>query len=94
MQKTEITNLVWFRNDLRTNDNMVLYEATKHNAKVIGVYCFDPKQFEVDAYGFKKTEKFRAKFLIETVENLKSQLRNLNIELLVYHEHPETVPGQ
>jgi deoxyribodipyrimidine photolyase len=32
MQKTEITNLVWFRNDLRTNDNMVLYEATKHNA--------------------------------------------------------------
>ncbi|MDY2588035.1 DASH family cryptochrome [Winogradskyella aquimaris] len=91
MQKTEITNLVWFRNDLRTNDNMVLYEATKHNAKVIGVYCFDPKQFKVDTYGFKKTEKFRAKFLIETVENLKSQLRNLNIELLIYDEHPETV---
>ncbi|GAB4160972.1 MAG: DASH family cryptochrome [Winogradskyella sp.] len=91
MQKTEITNLVWFRNDLRTNDNLVLYEATKHNAKVIGVYCFDPKQFEVDTFGFKKTEKFRAKFLIETVKNLKSQLKDLNIELLVYHEHPETV---
>jgi deoxyribodipyrimidine photo-lyase len=62
MQKTEITNLVWFRNDLRTNDNMVLYEATKHNAKVIGVYCFDPKQFEVDTYGFKKPKNSEPSF--------------------------------
>ncbi|MCB0400412.1 MAG: DASH family cryptochrome, partial [Winogradskyella sp.] len=90
MQKTEITNLVWFRNDLRIADNAVLHEATKRNARVIGVYCFDPKQFEVDTFGFKKTEKFRAKFLIESVKNLKSQLSDLNIELLVYHKLPET----
>lgn len=90
MQKTEITNLVWFRNDLRTADNAVLHEATKGNARVIGVYCFDPRQFEVDTFGFKKTEKFRAKFLIESVKNLKSQLSDLNIDLLVYHKLPET----
>ena len=91
MQKKDIKNLIWFRNDLRTIDNAVLSEATKNGSKVFGVYCFDPKQFEIDAFGFKKTEKYRTKFLIETVENLKAQLSNLNIDLLVYHEHPEEI---
>uniref|UniRef100_UPI003D647576 deoxyribodipyrimidine photo-lyase n=1 Tax=Psychroserpens mesophilus TaxID=325473 RepID=UPI003D647576 len=62
MQKDKIENLVWFRNDLRTIDNTVLSEATNKGSKVFGEYCFDPKQFEIDAFGFKKTEKYRAKF--------------------------------
>ena len=63
MQKTENnTNLVWFRNDLRTLDNTVLAEACKTSKKVIGIYCFDPKYFEVNKHGFKITEKYRAKF--------------------------------
>ena len=48
MQKDKIENLVWFRNDLRTIDNTVLSEATNKGSKVFGVYCFDPKQFEID----------------------------------------------
>lgn len=91
MQKDKIKNLVWFKNDLRTIDNAVLSEATKNGNTFFGVYCFDPKQFEADAFGFKKTEKYRAKFLIETVENLKTQLRNLNIDLLVFYENPEKI---
>ncbi|MCA0131877.1 DASH family cryptochrome [Winogradskyella alexanderae] len=94
MQKTEINNLVWFRNDLRTEDNTVLAEACKNGDSVIGLYCFDPRQFEVNTYGFKKTEKFRAKFLIETIQNLKAQLDQLNIDLLVYHDIPENVIPQ
>jgi len=91
MQKTEKVNLVWFRNDLRTIDNNVLAEACTNGEKVIGVYCFDPRQFQVNAYGFKKTEKYRAKFLIETIHDLKTQLETFNIDLLVYHERPEVV---
>ncbi len=94
MQKTEKINLVWFRNDLRTIDNDVLTKATKNGNPVIGVYCFDPKQFEVNEYGFKKTEKYRAKFLIESIADLKGQLEQLNIDLLVYHDQPETVIPQ
>ncbi len=91
MQKKMKTNLVWFRNDLRTVDNNVLSEACKNSDKVIGIYCFDTRQFEADTYGFKKTEKFRAKFLIETIENLKSQLVAFNIDLLVHQDLPELV---
>lgn len=92
MQKTkDSTALVWFRNDLRTLDNIVLDEACKKNDKVIAVYCLDPRHFEISHFGFKKTEKFRAQFLLETLNDLKAQLLNLNIELLVYHKQPKAI---
>ena len=92
MQKTKNnTNLVWFRNDLRTVDNAVLAEASKNGNRVIAVYCFDPKYFAVNKHGFKITEKYRAKFLIETIEDLRKQLDHLNINLLVYYDLPETI---
>ncbi len=89
-EKQNNIGLVWFRNDLRVNDNSVLNEAIKHHQHIIAVYCFDPRYFEIDIFGFKKTEKFRAKFLIETVEDLKRNLKDLNIELFLYHSKPET----
>ncbi|WP_411895484.1 DASH family cryptochrome [Winogradskyella sp. A2] len=91
MQKDKIKNLVWFRNDLRTIDNDVLGDATKNGHQVIGVYCFDPRHFKVNKFGFKKTEKFRTKFLIETIHDLKEQLNQLNIDLLVFHDLPEVI---
>ncbi|WP_299126328.1 DASH family cryptochrome [uncultured Winogradskyella sp.] len=92
MQKTKNNiNLVWFRNDLRTIDNAVLFEAQKNCDQLIGVYCFDPRLFSLDKFGFKKTEKYRAKFLIETIHNLKKQLNNLNVYLLVFNDCPEIV---
>ncbi|NRD24129.1 DASH family cryptochrome [Winogradskyella litoriviva] len=92
MQKTEnCSNLIWFRNDLRTIDNAVLFEAQKNGNPIIAVYCFNPNHFAIDKFGFKKTEKFRAKFLIESVQDLRAQLNNLNIDLLVYHKEPEVI---
>jgi deoxyribodipyrimidine photo-lyase len=88
MQKKQ-KGLVWFRNDLRVHDNESLSNAIKENDSVIAVYCFDPRLFENTRFGFKKTEKFRTKFLIESVTALKQNLEKLNIPLLVYHQKPE-----
>lgn len=88
MQKKQ-KGLVWFRNDIRVHDNESLSNAIDKNETVIAVYCFDPKHFEETSFGFKKTEKFRAKFLIESVTVLKQNLEKLNIPLLVYHQKPE-----
>ncbi|TDD75241.1 DASH family cryptochrome [Flavobacterium caseinilyticum] len=88
MQKKQ-KGLVWFRNDLRVHDNESLTNAIQENDSVLAVYCFDPRHFEKTRFGFKKTEKFRAKFLIESVTALKRNLENLNISLLVYHQKPE-----
>ena len=82
------TSLIWFGNNLRVHDNEALHSAAKAK-KVIAVYFFDPRHFQINSFGFKKTERFRAKFLLETVHQLKRNLEKLNIVLLVYHEKPE-----
>ena len=83
------TGLIWFQNNLRIEDNLALAEACKENDQVIAIYFFDPRQFEFTEFGFKKTGKFRAKFLIETVTELKENLTSLNIPLFIYQEKPE-----
>jgi deoxyribodipyrimidine photo-lyase len=87
MQKKQ--GLVWFKNDLRVADNASLSNAINENDSVIAVYFFDTRQFELNKYGFKTTEKFRAKFNIESVKELKANLKKLNISLLVYNDLPE-----
>lgn len=90
MQKKQIDiGLVWFRNDLRVQDNTVLNNAMSNHKSVIAYYCFDPKHYQTTKYGFKKTEKFRAQFLIETIHNLKADLKALHIELFISTKAPE-----
>jgi deoxyribodipyrimidine photo-lyase len=88
MQKKQ-KGLIWFRNDLRVHDNESLTNAIVENETVIAAYYFDPRHYEETSFHFKKTEKFRAKFLIESVMALKQNLEKLNIPLLVYHQKPE-----
>ncbi|MFD2724615.1 DASH family cryptochrome [Hyunsoonleella rubra] len=92
MQKQQNSiGLVWFRNDLRVQDNFILNQALQYHSKVIALYCFDPKHYETSVFGFKKTEKFRAKFLIESIIDLRKNLKALNIELFVFQNKPEDV---
>ncbi|MBG7613215.1 DASH family cryptochrome [Polaribacter sp. BAL334] len=88
-KKQDNTSLIWFRNNLRISDNTSLFKAMYHHEKVIAVYFFDPKYFKIDAFGIQKTAKFRAKFLIETVADLKRNLADVNITLLTYFKSPE-----
>ena len=85
MQKKQeqSTALVWFRNNLRIEDNPPLTDATKNHNKVIGVFCFDEIQFGETKWGFPKTGPFRFKFLIESLKNLESRLRDYNIPLVI-----------
>lgn len=81
--------LVWFRNNLSVQDNKVLSVAIKNHKSVIACYCFDPRHYEIGKFGFKKTGAFRARFLIETIVDLKKNLKKLNIELFVFFGKPE-----
>ena len=89
-KKQNKISLVWFKNDLRVNDNQSLSKAIAESENVVATYIFDPRQFQETKYGFKKTEKFRAQFLIETVQDLKQNLEALNIPLFVYFDYTET----
>tara|TARA_R110002074_G_scaffold57077_3_gene140423 strand:+ start:32115 stop:33089 length:975 start_codon:yes stop_codon:yes gene_type:complete len=78
-----MNNLIWFKNDLRVQDNTSLFNAMS-GENVIGFFCFESIYFEKDQFGFKRTEKFRAKFLIETVTQLRHELKKINIPLFIY----------
>ena len=88
-QQQKQTGLIWFRNNLRIKDNISLKKAIDENHQIIAVYFFDPKYFDKDVFGFHKTAKFRAQFLIETIVDLKKNLAELNITLFTYHDNPE-----
>lgn len=74
--------IFWFRNDLRLHDNEALLKATKAG-NVIPVYVFDERQFKTTPLGFKRTEAFRTKFLLESVEDLRTNLRKIGSDLII-----------
>lgn len=85
--------LVWFRSDLRVHDNPALTHALEEAGTVVPVYCFDPRQFGKTSFGFEKTGRYRAKFLIESVAGLRDSLRKLGSDLVVRSGKPEdTLP--
>jgi deoxyribodipyrimidine photo-lyase len=84
-------NVVFFQNDLRIHDHAPLREAISHNIPIIGVYIFDPFYYQETKYGFKKTGKYRAKFILESVKVLKNQLLKYNIPLIIKYGASEKV---
>ncbi|MCS6831937.1 MAG: DASH family cryptochrome [Flammeovirgaceae bacterium] len=82
--------VVWLRNDLRLHDNEMLWKATQRkDTTVVPVYCFDENQFKIiSPLNIKKTEHFRAKFLIEGVTQLRKKIRALGGELIVRFGNP------
>ena len=91
MSSKKNTSIVWFRNNLRVEDNSALYNAVNQSDRVIGYVNIDPNNFIDTKYGFKKIEKYRAKFLLESITDLKHNLNNLNISLIIdYKEIKES----
>lgn len=84
--------IVWFRNDLRLHDNEALTEALNRAEEVIPVYVFDDRNFsEKTTHGFRKTEKFRARFIIESVTDLRNNLKSRGANLIVRVGKPEEI---
>ena len=82
MSKKKVTSLVWFRNNLRVLDNISLSKSIEESDKTIGYINIDPKDFKESRFGFKKIEKFRAKFFLESIG--KQSLRKKLIERVFY----------
>jgi deoxyribodipyrimidine photo-lyase len=91
---SERTILVWFRNDLRVHDNEILLEATRKADKVLPVFCFDPFYFKTTETGGLKTGNFRARFLLESVADLREHLRALGGELIIRTGDPAEILPQ
>ncbi len=89
MQKKKRIALIWLRNDLRVCDHIGFYKASQECDHVFAYYTFDERHFKETRWGFKKSEKFRTKFLLETITELKKELSKKNITLIIDKNYAE-----
>lgn len=83
------TSIVWFKTDLRVNDNETLSTAIFKSDLIIPVFCFDETHFQKNEFGFIKTGARRTQFLIESLIGLQSNLKALGSNLYIVRGKPE-----
>ena len=91
--------IVWLRNDLRITDNRIMSAASAFcGVPTIFLFCFDPRHYSAEArttlLGAPRCGAPRAKFLRESVLDLRQNLRSLGSDLLASLDTPEnTISG-
>ena len=85
------TAVVWFRDDLRVDDNPTLVDAVAAADRVVPVYVADPRRRGETQYGTDKRGPIRARFRHESLFDLREALRERDGELLVRTGRVETV---
>lgn len=84
--------IVWFRQDLRIHDNEAIQTALRNADEIIPVYVFDERIFTGKThFGFRKTERQRAQFILESIADLRQNLRNLGSDLIIRIGKPEEI---
>lgn len=76
-------SILWFRQDLRLHDNEALMEATRNADELIPVYIIDAHHRHFSAY--------RIRFLLDSITDLRNQLRALGSDLLVRIGAPDQI---
>lgn len=72
-------HLLWFRRDLRLEDNEVVNLAAADNQPVLPCFIIDPWFFQQPEIG-----KARVKFLFQSLENLECNLRSRGSQLYLF----------
>ncbi|MEM1093707.1 MAG: DASH family cryptochrome [Bacteroidota bacterium] len=83
--------IVWFRNDLRVADHEALHRAAATGQPVLPVYCIDPRHYRTTRWGTQKTGAHRARFLLESLADVRTSLQRLGSDLAVRSGKPEDV---
>ena len=71
-------SLVWFRNDLRIDDNPALKQACCSSDEVYGLYIYSPDQLKLH-----NEANCKIQFMIENLKSLEESLNKLNIPLII-----------
>jgi deoxyribodipyrimidine photo-lyase len=72
-----VRGAVWFRSDLRVDDNPALVDATITCKEVIGVYIFSEHQ-----WALHNESNIKHEFLLNNLNKLEKSLNKLNIPLI------------
>jgi deoxyribodipyrimidine photo-lyase len=86
-----VSVLLFRLTDLRLHDNSVLAKVVAAKHQVLPVLCFDQRAFGTSKYGNRRSGALRARFLLESAQDLRSNLRKLGLDLYVCLGDPSVV---
>lgn len=82
------TSIYWFRYDLRLEDNPGWTRLVASHDAVLGIYILPKRWLLPNPYTRKSIDSYRLTFLLESLEDLRGQLRACGSELLVVTGEP------
>jgi deoxyribodipyrimidine photo-lyase len=85
MIKTAI-NIVWFKRDLRLQDNEALKAVQDENSPILLLYCFEPSIMEYD-----DSDVRHWRFVFESIQDIQKQLHHLGIDATIHVFHQEAL---
>lgn len=92
------TTVVWLRDELRVHDNALLADAARRGGSVLPVFCLDDRVFSGSAKSRSgsslKTGARRARFVLESLEDLRRGLEARGSGLVVERGRPADVIGR
>jgi deoxyribodipyrimidine photo-lyase len=84
---TELSNsdlvLFWHRRDLRLHDNLGLALARQRSAKVVGLFCLDPKIIQRDDIADARMD-----YLLGSLRSLQQRYEKMGSQLLILQADP------
>ncbi|MEM7550352.1 MAG: DASH family cryptochrome [Bacteroidota bacterium] len=83
--------IVWFRDDLRLHDHEPLSKAIESEGNIIPLFIFDSEWLEESEIGEPRKGAFQLQFLLESVKELRQNLKELGSELIFRQGNPEVI---
>lgn len=77
-------NILLFQRELRINDNLLIQEALNQSLPTLPIFIFDAKELSK----IKNKNCKRIKFLVESLVDFSNELKELGLELLIFHSEP------
>jgi deoxyribodipyrimidine photo-lyase len=83
--------ILYFRKDLRLLDHPALFYAFQETQLILPLYVFSESVTGKTKHGLPKVGKFRMKFLLETLQNLRFSFQRIGADLIIRQGNPETI---
>lgn len=88
MKKKHQKSLIWFRKNLRIEDNQALWEGTQNSDRCLLLYIFDEKEWKENPLGMRRSSSLKLKFRWQAVLDLKQNIEKKGGQLLIRKGNP------
>lgn len=91
MNKKHQKSLIWFRRNLRVEDNQALWEGINNSEKYLLLYIFDEKDWEENPLGLRRSSALKLNFRWQSVIDLKQSIEKKGGQLLIQKGDPKII---